>query len=247
MSEIMSKKLYEDKDWLHQKYWIEKLPIEKIANICNCSGETVYTWLHRFNIKRRTHKEASITCCPEVRLLFNDKKWLYTKYVKEEYSLDDIGKMCNVTANTVRMHMFGFGLKTRGKLEGQLTKRARDKIGNANRAEKSAVWKGGRTTSGGYILIYSPNHPRRNASKYVFEHRLAMEKHLGRYLHSWETVHHKNGIKDDNRIENLKLLPGGEHNTVIQKVYEENKELKKVIMVLLINRITDKYGDSGSC
>lgn len=77
--------------------------------------------------------------------------------------------------------------------------------------EKSSAWNGGKTrTKGGYIRIYIPEHPYAS-SGYVFEHRLIMEKHLGRYLTPEERVHHK-GIKysinskenkGDNRLENL--------------------------------------------
>jgi hypothetical protein len=69
------------------------------------------------------------------------------------------------------------------------------------------AWKGGRNkVRGGYVEIYCPDHPASRGGKYVREHRLVMEKHLGRYLLSSELVHHKNGIKDDNRLENLVLM-----------------------------------------
>jgi hypothetical protein len=92
--------------------------------------------------------------------------------------------------------------------------------------EKSPSWKGGKIKREGYILVLTENR------KYVREHRLVMEKHIGRYLYPWETVHHKNGIKDDNRIENLKLLPGNEHNTKVQEVFLENQRLKQELETL---------------
>ena len=70
-------------------------------------------------------------------------------------------------------------------------------------------WKGGRIVDeDGYVLVYCPGHPHaRNPDKrYVLEHRLVMEKHMGRYLTESEVVHHRNDHRSDNRIENLQLF-----------------------------------------
>lgn len=78
--------------------------------------------------------------------------------------------------------------------------------------EKSHLWRGGRSIiRGGYVEIYAPEHPKARGGKYVREHRLVMEKHLGRYLEDHEQVHHKNAIKDDNRLENLELMTSKVH------------------------------------
>jgi hypothetical protein len=74
-------------------------------------------------------------------------------------------------------------------------------------------WNGGRRyNSSGYVLIYSPNHPFKDKLGYVREHRLVMEKKIERYLKKDEIIHHKNEIKDDNRIENLELTNITKHN-----------------------------------
>lgn len=75
-------------------------------------------------------------------------------------------------------------------------------------------WRGGRfVTPLGYVAVYVPRHPRASiAGQYVFEHRLVMEKYLNRELNPGEVVHHINGEKTDNRIENLVLMSKHEHD-----------------------------------
>ena len=68
-------------------------------------------------------------------------------------------------------------------------------------------WRGGKVRhKAGYVMVLTKDHPRSKPNnRYVFEHILVMEESLGRYLLEHENVHHRNGQKDDNRIENLEL------------------------------------------
>ncbi len=100
------------------------------------------------------------------------------------------------------------------------------KSGFAQRGEKNCKWKGGKIYQKGYVfLALKPDdffYPMTDDDGYVREHRLVMAKALGRCLQSWEIVHHKNGIKDDNRYpDNLELTTKGSHTIEHNKGYRD--------------------------
>lgn len=79
--------------------------------------------------------------------------------------------------------------------------------GFAHRGSGNGHWTGGRSMhADGYIRTYSDDNMTSPDSRgRILEHRLVMEKHLGRPLTKDETVHHKNGNRQDNRLENLEI------------------------------------------
>lgn len=80
------------------------------------------------------------------------------------------------------------------------------------------MWNGGRKRHGKYVMLLVKNHPFSDRNGYLFEHRFVVEGHLRgsdpgsrflvdvngvKFLSPDAIVHHKNNVKDDNRVENL--------------------------------------------
>lgn len=92
-----------------------------------------------------------------------------------------------------------------------------------------------RRTEQGYVILHWPEHPNARADGKVFRHTVVMSEHLGRPLLPTENVHHRNGIRDDNRIENLELWT---------KVQPPGRRVADAIAYA--NQIIERYGTDPS-
>lgn len=99
----------------------------------------------------------------------------------------------------------------------------------------------------GYVLIYDRNNFMSDVSGYVREHRLVMSKHIGRLLKANEVVHHIDGNKSNNNIDNLVLLTKSSHQSLHTKGIPFTEEHKINISRALMNNknkrsYLQKYG-----
>ena len=93
--------------------------------------------------------------------------------------------------------------------------------------EENSNWKGGRTKANGYIFIRTKRISGGAGSAYKAEHHIVWEQHYGKLPKGW-VVHHLNGIRDDNRIENLVAMPRKSHSPklIVQPYQERIRQLE---------------------
>lgn len=120
----------------------------------------------------------------------------------------DLAKEMNRSMVAIQKKAFNLGLKKDPASHFQIRS-------NAHRGSNSGNFKGyRRKSSKGYIVLYKPGNESATKDGLIMEHRYVMEQHIGRALRQGEVVHHINGIKSDNRIENLMLMKAGEHSAL---------------------------------
>lgn len=180
--------------------------LDSVGRILGCNRETVRRWMLRYGLPIRKRNTIQGAKKAENKIL-EDREWLMSqmktktaKQIADEYHLDD---------QVVLYWTHKYGLINADKsiaIKDALQK----KYPGGRRGKNHPGWKGGRRIRNGYVFVYAPDHPKAHDGA-IQEHRLLMEQHLGRYLEPDEVVHHLNGIKDDNRIENLQVIKRGRH------------------------------------
>ena len=122
---------------------------------------------------------------------------LIERYKTDKQAVRKFAKENNVDIVTVYNHLkrIGFCIRQRG-----------DASSGTQAREKNPNWKGGVSHDGaGYVTVNIGN------GKQARQHRLIAEQMLGRPLNNGEVIHHKNGNRSDNRVENIEVLSQSEH------------------------------------
>lgn len=223
-----------DKNALYKMFIEDNKTRKEIAEHFGVSLSAVKTYLRKYNIRR---EKFSV-----------DKDRLYQLYIVEDKSQTEVANALNICVDTVGKYLRLYGIKkiktkpfTREELQklyveenmtaeklakhyGCSVHSMRYHLKNMN-VNKGGYYKvkgvGGKVKNMGYIYVYYPDHKNCNGSGYVAEHRLVVEKHIGRYLTNDEIVHHINENKSDNRIENLQVMTTSEHIKLHNKLRKE--------------------------
>lgn len=139
---------------------------------------------------------------------------MYNLYRIDKNPLKYLSNIYGVTEATIRNWFNKYGIETRSLSEASELYNKRVKL------ERSSHEPNKITSDSGYIMIWTPTTEKYQRC-YVYEHRLVWESNYGPIPNNY-VIHHLNGIKTDNRIENLDCISKKRHDTFsLIKMYQK--------------------------
>lgn len=221
----MTAKIEIPQDELERYYLDNLLSVNDIARLYNCRAITIRRKAQEFGFNRKR----------DVSRLGALRRYNHNDEVKVNLDKDRIAELYTRNKMTLKGISLLFHLRVRTIKEILNSRKIEIRQGGPGKGKLHHSWKGGRTiTSQGYILIRVPNHPRaqwhNGVKAYVFEHILVWEQTNNRSLPNGWIVHHLNGIKSDNRPENLLGMPKSGHSPhmLLRQVQARVRELEAV-------------------
>jgi len=144
-------------------------------------------------------------------------------YLQEKYSIQEIATLLGCGHDTVRDQIRFHKIPTRTVTEGVRLAALKGKMGHPGNSYRR---KNRYTVEDGYLLVYQPEHPRANKRGRVREHILVWEKMHHQPLPQGWIIHHLNGIRSDNRPENLAAAPSRNHYDLINALTQRIRQLE---------------------
>lgn len=191
-------------------YLNENKTIKQISEQLNLEYMSVKWHLEKIKIRKTLEQKRQLRGW--ITFTFEQEQEIVKKYTELGLNLRQISEIYNCKASLILATLKKYNIKTRtigGKMPINLDGTP---YISPNKEEGHPNWKGGRiVTDDGYIKIMSSERTASGRKRYILEHRFVMEQHLGRKLDINEHVHHINGIKDDNRLENLIIKKSSNH------------------------------------
>ena len=174
------------KEVLLDLHYKNNLSVNEIAKIYNCNRDTVRLAMKRFGIVPRG----------KIKKPMSDdlKSNLIMLYVEQRLSTREIARILGRSHKYVSYKLKEIGVTVDDRI-------------TALQSDRNPDWKGGKTTRDGYVQISSKSICEKGKS----EHQIVMENYIGRELHENEVIHHIDGDKKNNNINNLALMDRTAH------------------------------------
>jgi transposase len=198
----------------------EDATVASVGEQLGCHGQTVARWIKRFGLPMKDKRRPGKPRKADTQKL-GDRDWLAEEL--ETKTQREIARELGTQEDNVSYWVYKHGLRSKeGDFKSRAIKKSlRKKYPSGRTGRKASNWQGGRREVSGYIYVYAPDHPYAN-NKAVAEHRLVMEKKIGRHLTPDEVVHHLDGNRKNNDPDNLVLYKRGQH---VSKHWENGHEV----------------------